>query len=363
MPHRIILTVTNDLTYDQRMHRICNSLVQAGYEVTLVGRKLPSSKPLTEKPFRQLRLQCFFNRGFAFYAEYNLRLLILLSRSNCDAICSIDLDTILAGLFASRLRGAIRVYDAHEYFTEMKEIRSRPTVLRIWKAVEKYSVPQYHFGYTVSQGLVDAFRKNYARSYHLIRNFPVLRPVPRQPAKEKFIVYQGAVNEARGFEYLIPAMQHIRYKLVVCGDGNFMDQLKLLIDQYGVSTKVELRGMMMPEELRMVASAATVGIGLAEKDGINQYHALPNKFLEYIHAALPQVAMDFPEYRHINRQFEVAVLLENLDPVYIAEQVNALMENDEKLARLSAQAAEARNVYCWQNEEQALLKYYNEIFS
>ncbi|MCC6724648.1 MAG: glycosyltransferase, partial [Saprospiraceae bacterium] len=47
---RIICTVSNDLSYDQRMIRICSTLANAGYEVTLLGRKLPDSIPLEPKP-------------------------------------------------------------------------------------------------------------------------------------------------------------------------------------------------------------------------------------------------------------------------------------------------------------------------
>jgi hypothetical protein len=71
---RIICTVTNDLSHDQRMIRICTSLQQAGYDVCLVGRSLPDSPPLRTRPFRQHRLRCWFHRGKLFYLEYQLRL-------------------------------------------------------------------------------------------------------------------------------------------------------------------------------------------------------------------------------------------------------------------------------------------------
>jgi hypothetical protein len=48
---RIIFTVTNDLTYDQRMQRICTTMAGAGYKVLLVGRKLRSSVALRNEPF------------------------------------------------------------------------------------------------------------------------------------------------------------------------------------------------------------------------------------------------------------------------------------------------------------------------
>ncbi len=73
-PKQIILTVTNDLSYDQRMQRISTTLVKIGYDVLLVGRKRSLSIPLKTMPFEQKRLRCWFNKGKLFYIEYNIRL-------------------------------------------------------------------------------------------------------------------------------------------------------------------------------------------------------------------------------------------------------------------------------------------------
>src|SRR5687767_14339563 len=118
---QIVFTVTNDLTYDQRMHRICGSLATAGYDVLLIGRKLPGSLIAEKRLFRQKRINCFFNKGFLFYAEYNTRLFFYLLGKKSDAVCAIDLDTIVPCLLVSKIKGWKRVYDAHEYFTELKE--------------------------------------------------------------------------------------------------------------------------------------------------------------------------------------------------------------------------------------------------
>lgn len=361
-PH-IIFTVTNDLTYDQRMHRICSSLANSGYQVTLLGRKLKSSLPLQQKNFHQKRITCLFNKGFLFYKEYNIRLFFYLLSSKMDCVCAIDLDTILPNLFVSKLKGIPRVYDAHEYFTELKEVRTRPFIKWFWNKVERFAVPKFLKGYTVSEGLVKAFKNNYGVLYHLIRNLPVVVPLADKKKKEKFIVYQGAVNEARGFEYLIPAMKTIEYPLVVCGDGNFMQELKTLIKDNGVTSKVVLKGMLLPQQLREIAQEATIGIGLAEKEGINQLYALPNKFLEYMHSGLPQVAMNFPEYRKINDKFRIAVLLDSLDVNNISNCINELLQNDSLLEELKENALKAREIYCWQNEEKTLINFYKQLFN
>ena len=357
----IYFTVTNDLSYDQRMHRICNSLAHAGHKVTLVGRKRKCSLPLKEERFQQKRLRCLFDRGFLFYAEYNLRLFFFLLTRKMDGICAIDLDTILPALFISKLKNVPRIYDAHEYFTELKEVHTRPLVQKVWLNIERFAVPKFRHGYTVSDGLANEFQRKYKRDFKVIRNLPVLREWEPVERKDKFLVFQGAVNEARGFEYLIPAMKSIHCKLVICGDGNFMNQLKKLIQQNNVADKIELKGMMLPEELRQVARKATLGMGLAEKEGLNQFLALPNKFFEYIHAGLPQIAMNYPEYKKINDQLRIAVLLNDLSVDEVHETINRVMENDLLLEEMRRNCLKAREIFCWQNEEKKLIEFYQTV--
>lgn len=360
---RIYFTVTNDLTYDQRMQRICTTLVENGYDVTLVGRKLPSSLPLEFKKYKQKRIKCWFKKGKWFYAEYNIRLFFFLLFKKMDAICAIDLDTILPCLKISKWKKIKRVYDAHELFTEMKEVKGRPPIHKKWLSIERRAVPQFKWGYTVSDGIVAEFKKRYGVDYKIIRNLPLLKEMtPSIPGPEKFILYQGAVNEGRGFEYLIPAMQLVNCKLVVCGDGNYMAKLKKQISDHQLEKKIELKGMLLPDELFQFAQQAAIGIGLAEKEGLNQWLSLPNKFFDYIHEGVPQITMNYPEYQVINEKFEVAVLLDELDPEIIASTINNLLSNSVWLKRLRDNCLQARKVFNWQQEEAKLVAFYHELF-
>jgi glycosyltransferase involved in cell wall biosynthesis len=180
--------------------------------------------------------------------------------------------------------------------------------------------------------------------------------------KEKFLLAQGAVNEGRAFEYLIPAMKYLDVKLKICGDGNFMEQLKELIRANGVADKVELTGMLLPEALWPITQSATLGLGLADREGIHQFLALPNKFFDYIHAGLPQLAMAYPEYEKINREFKVAVLTDSLEPETIARTIRLMMQDEALLQELHMNCLKAREVYCWQEEEKILTAYYKNIF-
>lgn len=359
---RIYFTVTNDLRYDQRMQRICGTLAGHGYAVTLVGRRLPSSPPLQSAAYRQVRLRCWFKRSQWFYAEYNIRLFFFLLFRKMDAICAIDLDTILPCLRVARWKGIPRIYDAHELFTELKEVITRPRVQRVWTRIEKKSVPLFPLGYTVSEGIAEEFRKRYGVQYPAIRNMPVLRPLDTPQAEERFILYQGAVNEARGLENLVPAMREVPCKLVICGDGNFMEKLKQLIASEGLEHKIELKGMLPPETLWKISQQAFIAVAVPEKEGLNQYLALPNKFFDYLHAGLPQVTVDYPEYRKLNEQFEVAVLLAESSPAQIAAALNNLLQDTVLYQRLRNNCLKAREVLNWQAEEKKLLQFYQSVF-
>lgn len=359
---KIFFTVTNDLSFDQRMNRICTTLATNGYAVTLVGRKLPGSLPLKKEAYEQKRIRCWFKKGKSFYAEYNFRLFWYLLFKKMDAICAIDLDTILPCLKVSQWKKIPRVYDAHELFTELKEVVTRPAVKKMWTRIEKHTVPKYKHGYTVSESIAEEFKRRYNVQYGCIRNITRLRPLDPVTPSEKFILYSGAVNEARAFEYLIPALRMVDAKLVVCGDGNFMPQLKELIHEHGVTDKVELKGMLTPDELWDVSQKAFIGIAVAENEGLNQYWALPNKFFDYLHAGLPQITMDYPEYRKLNKEHEVAVLIDSLEPAVIAASINNLLGNDVMYQRLRENCLVARLEWNWQNEEKKLLSFYQSVF-
>ena len=360
---RLYFTVTNDLAFDQRMQRICGSLAANGFIVTMVGRNRKGSAPLSKQSFFQHRIACVFEKGFLFYAEYNIRLFFYLFTKKMDGICAIDLDTILPCFAISKLKKISRIYDAHEYFTELKEVNSRPRVKNFWLAIERFCVPKFKSGYTVGSEIAKLFKQKYGVDYAVIRNMPLLHETVFTTPRAPFILYQGAVNEGRGFEWLIPAMQYVPYPLVVCGDGNFMEALKALIKKYELGNKVELKGMLSPQHLQQITPTATLGIGFTERDGLNQYLALPNKFFDYIHAGLPQLTMNFPEYGAVNKQFKVAMLLDDLDVDEIARTINAMMEDKALLEALHQNCMAARLVFNWQKEEKELLRFYHHLFS
>ena len=357
----IFVTVTTDLTYDQRMIRICTSLAQAGYRVTLTGRKMKNSIPLKRQPFSQKRISCLFEKGKLFYAEYNIRLFFYLLFKKMDCIGAIDLDTILPCYFISVIKKIKRVYDAHELFCEMKEIATRPAIYKMWKKIERFAVPKFSSGYTVNQPIASEFKKMYGVQYEVIRNIALLRPLQFLPKAEKFILYQGAVNEGRSFETLIPAMKEADSKLIICGDGNFMQQARQLVKENNLQHKVIFKGKITPEELRAITLQAYIGVTLFDDKGLSNYYSLANRFFDYLHAGIPQLCVGYPVYKEINDLFKIAVLVNDTSAQNLTAQLNNLLHNEVVYIELQQNCIKAREMLNWQEEEKTLLQFYKKL--
>ena len=344
------------------MQRICTTLANAGYQVLLIGRMLAASPPLKEEVFQQKRLNCFFNKSFFFYAEYNMRLFFYLCFARMDAICAIDLDTILPCYFVSTLRNKTRIYDAHELFSEMKEVIRRPVVKKTWLAIEKFSVPKFKNGYTVSALIAEEFKRRYRINYTVIKNLPVEKPLlKREPVIKKIILYQGAINEARGLEQLVESMKNVDAELHLYGDGNICEKITRLVLKCELQDKVFMKGMILPAQLDVVTQNAYIGINLVEPSGLNQLYSLSNKFFDYIQAAVPQLTMNFPEYKKINDLYEVAVLTNTIDVKEIEDKLNMLLNDPALYGKLKNNCMEARKVFRWQEEEPRLIGFYNNL--
>lgn len=358
---RIVCCVTTDVNFDQRMRRICTTLTDAGHDVMLIGRRRKQSQAIVPQIFQQKRLPMVFQQGKLFYIEYNLRLFFALLFVKTDVICAIDLDSIIPCLWVSKLRNKKRVYDAHELFCEMDEIVARPLIYKVWKWIERYAVPQFKHGYTIGKCYANEFKKMYGVDYEIVRNATVLRETVEAPRKEKFILYQGAVNEGRCFEQLIPAMREVDATLVICGEGNYYNQAKALVKKYNLQHKIVFKGFVQPKDLIQYTQIAYIGITLFSSVGLSNYYSMANRFFDYMHANVPQICMKYPEYEQVNATYEIAFLVDKPTEENIILALNSLLKNASYHKRLSDNCNKAKKLYCWQQQEITLRKVYENL--
>ncbi len=373
------------------MQRICSSLSNAGCEVELVGRKLPHSKPIkTDFNFKQTRLTCKINKGKLFYMEFNLRLLWYLLRQKTDAICAIDLDTILACGITATLNNNTLVFDAHEHFTEVPEVTNRKITKTIWHIIGKIFVPKAKLCYTVGTQLAKLLGSIYKNQFEVIMNVPVLvdaivgvdkvdgvdevNRVDKVDGVNRvdkvnevdgenngYILYQGALNKSRGLEQSILAMHQVEnIKLFIAGEGDLSKELRDLVIREKLENKVQFLGFVQPADLKQLTINAKVGLNLLEPNGLSYYYSLANKFFDYMQAGVPCICANFPEYQAIHKKYNCSVLID-CEVNEIAKAISELLSNHNTYETLSKNCILASQNFNWDKEEAKLLNYYKQI--
>ena len=358
---KIICTVTNDLNHDQRMHRICTSLQQAGHQVLLVGRLLPGSTLLPDRPYATFRIRCRYTAGKLFYLEFNYRLYRYLQRHTADVICAVDLDTLLPASLL-RTQNLSVVYDAHEWFSETPEVVHRPAIRALWRLLGRRLVPRTDARYTVAPELACLLQEDYGSPFEVVRNLPKYKEILNKENFGGVILYQGMLNPGRGLETAIAALALLPdCKLWIVGSGPEEAPLRQLTATLGLTDRVWFAGFHPPDKLPELTATAWLGINLLEGTSPSYYYSLANKSLDYIQAGLPSIQMDYPEYRRLRAQYGVFELLTELSAPALAARIQYLLDHPAAYARLRQNCRAAAAELCWEREEEKLLEIYASL--
>ena len=366
---KIIVSVSNDLTHDQRVHKVCLSLVDLGFQVLLIGRILPNSEKL-DRTYSVKRFKLLFNSGFLFYASYNIRLFIFLLFSKVDILHSNDLDTLFANWLVSRIRRKNIVYDSHEYFTGVPEIQHRPFVKKTWEKIEKLIFPKLKHVFTVNQSIADIYKEKYSVEVKVLRNLPLRNKIIKDQTKESLnlplnkniIILQGAgINIDRGAEELLEAVA-ISKDLFLCivGSGDVISSLKKRSEFLDLKDKILFTGKLIYKEMMQYTMNSAIGLSLDKDTNINYRLSLPNKIFDYVKAGIPVICSDLVEVSNVVNKFQIGLITPSHNPEDILKTIHTLLENNDQNQYLP-NLNKALELLNWENEVKILINTYSEF--
>ena len=364
---RVIVSVTNDLFTDQRVHKVCLFIKQQGYSVLLVGRRLENSLPL-DRPYQTHRMKLLFNKGPLFYASYSIRLFWFLLFHKSTILVSNDLDTLLPNFLISKLKRSTLVYDTHEYFTEVPELVNRPKVQAVWEKIEGWIFPKLNQIYTVNNSIAERYKSKYGKELSVVRNIS-----PQWNAKSlkskadlgipenKFIlIFQGAgINMDRGGEEAVLAMQMLDDAvLLFVGDGDVIPTLKKMVSDLKLAEKVIFIGKKPYFEMMNYTFHADLGLTLDKDTNLNYRYSLPNKVFDYMHAQTPILASDLIEVKKVVLEHEIGMIISGHTPENIAADIQKIQNNPAILAALKSNCLRASLKENWEKETEILAQIY-----
>lgn len=365
---KIVVLVSNDLEFDQRVAKVCETLRGLNYAITLVGRKLPESKDF-ERPYEIVRFALPFRRGALFYASLNIRLFFFLLFHPCDVILANDLDTLLPAYLVSRIRGKQLVYDSHEYFTEAEGLTGRAFQKNMWLRIERFIFPKLKYVYTVNESIASIYRQLYKVEVHVVRNMPrrtarpeAIRRTKQLPEDKTIFLLQGAyIDPDRGALEAVEAMAFVDDALLlIIGSGRALDELKQIVSTRNLQDRVWFFGKMPASELREYTACADFGLSLDKPLHENYRLSLPNKLFDYIHAGVPVLVSALPELERIIHTYQVGWIIDEITPKKVAAAMKMAIASSDR-AQFKTNCFIATEELNWEKEEEVLRSIYTSL--
>jgi glycosyltransferase involved in cell wall biosynthesis len=359
---RIAVSVSNDLSFDQRVKRSCESLTQMGIEVILIGRLLPNSI-FYQANYKIYRVKLPFIKGAGFYISFQIYLFWKLLFTKADIYFSNDLDTLLPNFLVAKIKNKKLIYDTHELFTEVPELQGR-WQKKIWLSVENFIFPKLKNVLTVNDSIAAIYQKKYNVTVNVVRNIPFLYPLPPTQKNTPFtLILQGAgINIDRGAEELVDALELVENVILkIVGNGDVIPILKHRVINKNLTNKVIFIDKCNPEELRKITASCHVGLSLDKNTNSNYKYSLPNKLFDYIHAEIPVIASDLIEVKNIIQKHQVGLIVQSVTPVEIAEKIKYLQSNTNLYVSFCENCKKAKTILNAQNEQEILKQIVSNV--
>lgn len=401
---RSVVMLVEDRRIDRRVLDEARSLLEAGWEVTVIGGEPPDDNPYWDEECypdlrivrvneRMLSVPCFdgafrydvrCDRGTPDSARVNEHVKAILPdplwrrffverrgyfmealEHPAGVYVAHDLPQLPVALMAAMYHGSYVVYDSHELYPEQSFVRKSKEML---SAMETHLAPRADAVIVVNQSMTDEMKLRYGIDSEVILNCPSfdprLLPVRRTnklreslgiPESMQILLYQGnIVSKIRNLENVIRAMTLIRRSdvaLVLMGpdNGGGRDLVGLAAESQLLGRTVFFHPAVKQSELLGYTASADAGLIPYTPVDWNTKFCTPNKLYEFIVAGLPILANDLPELIRFVETLGIGANLPMGSAEEVAQAIDSFFAADRE--RFRRTLAEVSERFVWQNGE------------
>lgn len=380
----VMLLENNPYPQDIRVRDEASALSRAGYDVLVIaprGPGQPRRDVVDGVRVERFRLPASGGSRGGFVLEYLVAHVQLYARALRQLVRRVGVlhlhnppDTLFPLAWLARARGARVVYDLHDLFPELFEVKfGGSRVVGLLRAAQRASVRSAHLVIATNESQREIAQRS-ARPHTstvVVRNGPRRRTLVTLPTgrpgalEDPHLVFLGTLASQDGIDELPDLLDALRAdhglagaRLTVVGDGPDRNRLVTAVTARGLDAAVRLTGWVAHEQVPALIATADVCVDPAPCSELN-HRSTMIKVGEYLAAGRPTVAYDLTETRRTAG--EAAVYAPCGDRARFAALVAELAAAPERRADLARQALERAGDLVWEHSERALMEAYGRL--
>ena len=370
-PKRVVHLTTVHHPYDPRIyHKECQSLKNAGFDVTLIAQTSDDDEEkYYEKPIRHIPLKKYASRlqrmTLGVYEAYKKA-----KYMKADVYHFHDPELLPVGWLLKNKNNVV-IYDIHEdYITSIlqKDYLPEPVkkiVAALYDVLERFLTK--HMELCLAEKY---YIERYPTGVHIL-NYPTVNERfmnhERKGKAENKLLYTGNVSLVRG------AMEHAKLPTIlpdieVHFVGKCPQELaeKMYAEAGEAKDRLKFEGIdrFVEKEVieeRYLETNWLAGIALFPPTEHYMRKEL-TKFFEYMNAGLPIICSDFPVWKKFVETYECGIAVNPNDDEAIKEAILFLQHNPEEAKRMGENGKKAvLEELNWKTEEKKLIDWYCKL--
>lgn len=392
----VLMLLDHNYPTDQRVENEARSLVNAGFEVTVLS--IGSDERATEEEYEgtrivRVKMPVWLRQklrgavGFLNVYSYIIAFFALkvFKKYPYEAVHAHDLYLGKAGIIIKKKLNIPLTLDLHENYVEaLSEYAwsSRfPGDLLIsikrWKSLETKWLEKSDVIVTVIKEMKEKYIREGVSENKLIvtpntpdinsfRSFGLKEEIKSKFEGKEVLLYSGGFDLHRGLSVAIDAMEFVKEKhpnslLVLVGDGRNRAELETQVKNKGLSDYVKFEGWQAQENVRSYVSRANVGL-IPHVRSVQTDASIPHKLGYYMSEKLPVITSNCTSLERMVNEHKAGRVFESGNAKDLAKQIIYLLSNKEEMLQYGVNGkVAAEKDFNWEATVQPLIDYYKSI--
>ncbi|HAV77204.1 MAG TPA: glycosyltransferase WbuB [Anaerolineae bacterium] len=369
----IIICRSNPVAPDPRVEKEAQALINAGYQVEVIGWDRSGSYPVNEKKegytVHRIQIPAKYGAGIGniinlIVWQFRLSLWLYSHRRVCDVLHACDFDTILPCFLMKLVFEKKIVYDIFDFYPD--HLRNTPE----WIKNSIRTLDQWLINHADSVILVDDSRREQIKdtkpkSVSIIYNSPQdiklqdHNYIPSSNGRLQ-LIYVGLLQKERGIiEAASLLKNHRNWVLDIAGFGGDEDEIYAACKDLH---NINWHGTVSYKKALKLSAAADVLFATYDPSIPNHRYSSPNKLFEAMMLGKPIIVSQNTNMDMIVERHNCGIIVSYGNITELDAALQKLANDPSLRARLGTNARKAYETeYSWQIMSSRLVKLYSQF--